>query len=69
MMLNSLEKCIDGPAVDRFGHADCLAGFRRVNDHIHLHKLADVLERIYEERAGRKSGRGAQAASASFHGI
>ena len=31
--------------------------FRRVNGHIHLPKLADVLDRIYEERTGRKSGR------------
>ena len=32
-------------------------GFRRVNGHMHLPKLADALDRIYEERMGRKSGR------------
>ena len=31
--------------------------FRRINGHIHLPKLADALDRIYEERTGRKSGR------------
>ena len=30
--------------------------FRRVNGHIHLPKLADAFDRIYEERTGRKSG-------------
>ena len=29
----------------------------RVNGHIHLPKLADALDRIYEERTGHKSGR------------
>ena len=31
--------------------------FRRVNGHIYLPKLADALDRIYEERTGRESGR------------
>ena len=31
-------------------------GFRRVNGYIHLPKLADALDRICEERTGRKSG-------------
>ena len=31
--------------------------FRRVNGHMHLPKLADALDKIYEERTGRKSGR------------
>ena len=32
-------------------------GFRHVNGHSHLPKLADVLDKICEERAGCKSGR------------
>ena len=31
--------------------------FRRVNGHSHLPKLADALDRIYEERTGRESER------------
>ena len=30
---------------------------RRVNTHIHLPKLIDEFDSIYEERAGTKSGR------------
>ena len=32
-------------------------GFRRVNGHMHLPKLAAALDRVYEERTGRRSGR------------
>ena len=32
-------------------------GFRRVDGHSHLPKLANALGRIYEQRRGRKSGR------------
>ena len=34
-------------------------GFLHVNGHSHLPKLADALDRIYEERKGRRSGRAA----------
>ena len=50
----------DGSMAPRWTAAGMLMaqqGFRRVNGHMHLPKLAAALDRVCEERTGRRSGR------------